>query len=284
MKGCHRLPLRAQLSAADPPRLQGILAATADDIPQQQRKLSLQGGQSSVPGPGDSSARGGYQITAMLCSYKVVRGAASDFRFPAAGGRLELQEALPHRLADLHDGSHVTAAVAVVGRREDGHHVLFVAPVVPLHYQLVRPRHQVQPVCVVELFADVLTEGVACASGGNAPATPVVWIAPQQVAHGPFVRYLLHTVQSSDVIQGVQRRRQPPVQAEDLTLHQGSQGQVVKQISEALPDVGIPVLPQALIIEPIHLRNLPALVIASQDGDSVPIPHLQRNQQTGSLH
>ncbi len=46
-----------------------------------------------------------------------------------------------------------TAAVAVVGRAEDGDDVLLVAPVVPLHHQLVRPRHQVQPVGVVELRA-----------------------------------------------------------------------------------------------------------------------------------
>ncbi len=44
-----------------------------------------------------------------------------------------------------------TAAVAVVGRGEDGDHVLLVAPIVALHHQLVRPRHQVQPVGVVEL-------------------------------------------------------------------------------------------------------------------------------------
>ncbi len=33
----------------------------------------------------------------------------------------------------------VAAAVAVVGRAEDGDHISVMAPVVPLHHQLVRP-------------------------------------------------------------------------------------------------------------------------------------------------
>ncbi len=49
-----------------------------------------------------------------------------------------------------------TASVAVIWRGEYGDHVLVVAPVVALHDQLVRPRHQVEPVGVVELLADVL--------------------------------------------------------------------------------------------------------------------------------
>lgn len=56
--------------------------------------------------------------------------------------------------------------VAVVGGREDGDHVLLVAPVVALHHKLVRARHQREAIGVVELLADVLAKGVACASVG----------------------------------------------------------------------------------------------------------------------
>lgn len=33
-----------------------------------------------------------------------------------------------------------------------------------------------------------------------------------------------------------------------------------------------------------HLCDLPRLVVATQDGDAVPVPHFQRHQQAGCLH
>ena len=65
-----------------------------------------------------------------------------------------------------------------------------MAPVVALHHQLVGSGYQGELVCVVELLGDVLAEGVACASGGDAPATPVVGVGPEQVTHGPLMRHL----------------------------------------------------------------------------------------------
>ena len=59
-----------------------------------------------------------------------------------------------------------------------------MTPIVPLHDELMRPRHEREPVGVVERLGDVLTEGVAGATGGYAPAASVVGIGPQKVAHG----------------------------------------------------------------------------------------------------
>lgn len=82
----------------------------------------------------------------------------------------------------------LTAAVAVVGRREDGDDLVVVAPVIALHHQLVRPRHQLQAVVVVELLADVLPKGVARTPRRDAPPAAVVRVRPQQVAHGTCTR------------------------------------------------------------------------------------------------
>lgn len=68
-------------------------------------------------------------------------------------------------LVDLHDRRLVAAAVAVVRCREDGDHVLVVAPAEAVHDQLVSPGDQRQPVRPVELLRDVLAEGVAAPSG-----------------------------------------------------------------------------------------------------------------------
>ena len=67
------------------------------------------------------------------------------------------------------------------------------------------------------------------------------------------------------------------MQTENLTVHQGGEGQVVEEVCEILPHVGIAVLTQALIIEAIDLSDLPRLVVSSQDGDTATIPHLKHN-------
>lgn len=64
-----------------------------------------------------------------------------------------------------------------------------------------------------------------------------------------------------------------------LSIDQRSERQVVKQVCEVLPDVGVPVLPQALIVEAIDLRDLPRLVVPSQDGDSLLETNLNQDEE-----
>lgn len=54
-----------------------------------------------------------------------------------------------------------------------------------------------------------------------------------------------------------------------LLVHQRGERQVVEQVCEVLPDVGVAVLPQTLVVEAVDLRDLPRLVVPSQDGDSL---------------
>lgn len=59
------------------------------------------------------------------------------------------------------------------------------------------------------------------------------------------------------------------MQAEYLVLDDSSQRQEVKQISQVLPYVGVAVLAQTLVVETINLRDLPTLMISSQNSDAV---------------
>jgi hypothetical protein len=68
-----------------------------------------------------------------------------------------------------------------------------------------------------------------------------------------------------------------------LIIDQSGQWQVIEQVGEELPHVGVPVFPQALIVEPIDLRNLPRLVVPPQDGDSISISQLERDEQGDGL-
>ena len=43
----------------------------------------------------------------------------------------------------------------------------------------------------------------------------------------------------------------------------------VKTYGEVLPDVGVAVLPEALVVESVDLRDLAGLVVATEDGDAL---------------
>ena len=72
-----------------------------------------------------------------------------------------------------------------VGRRTSQH---------TLHDELMGPRNQRQAIVVVESLRDVLPEGVACATRGDAPSTTVVRIRPEEITHRTLMWDLLHPV------------------------------------------------------------------------------------------
>ena len=61
----------------------------------------------------------------------------------------------------------------------------------------------------------------------------------------------LDPVELADLVQSVYTWRESAVQAEDLVLDYCSQGQVVKKLSELLPDIGVPILAQAFVIKTV---------------------------------
>ena len=63
---------------------------------------------------------------------------------------------------------------------------------------------------------------------------------------------------------------------EYLVVDDGRQGEVVKDVAAVAPDIDRPVLAQALVVEPVHLRDLPRLVIPPNEGNAIRIPHLLR--------
>ena len=62
-----------------------------------------------------------------------------------------------------------------------------------------------------------------------------------------------------------------------LIIYQCGEGQIVKQICEVLPNIGISVFPQTLVVEAVHLCDLSALVVPSENCDSFTKSYLQTN-------
>ena len=94
----------------------------------------------------------------------------------------------------------------------------------------------------------------------------------------------MDSVKSSDIVQRVNAGRQAAVKAEDLILDQGGQGQVVEQIGEVLPDVGVAIFPEALIVEAVDLGDLAGLVVSAKDGDALRVSDLEGDEEGDRLN
>jgi len=65
------------------------------------------------------------------------------------------------------------------------------------------------------------------------------------------VGHFLHPVKGADLVEGVDAGGQATVEAEDLVLHNRGEGEVVEELGEELPNVGVPVLAEALVVEAV---------------------------------
>ena len=59
------------------------------------------------------------------------------------------------------------------------------------------------------------------------------------------------------------------MQTEDLRLHNCTDWQVVEEVCQVLPNVCTSILAQALVVEAVNLRDLPTLVITSENRNAV---------------
>jgi hypothetical protein len=98
------------------------------------------------------------------------------------------------------------------------------------------------------------------------------------------MRNLLYTIQCSDVIKGIDAGRETSVQAEDLVIDQGGEGEVVEEIGEVLPYIRIAVFSETFIVEPIDLCDLTGFMVATEDGDALGISDFQGYEEGDGLN
>lgn len=75
-----------------------------------------------------------------------------DQRLTSSRRGVELQKGVFQMLVHFHNCRLISAAITVIWCTEYRHNVLVMAPIVPLHHQLMCPRNQRQSVGVIELF------------------------------------------------------------------------------------------------------------------------------------
>lgn len=183
----------------------------------------------------------------------------------------------------LHNCCFISTSVAVVRRWEYSHYISFLGPIIAVHNKLMSSSNKFEVVCMIKLLRNVLTKSISSSSRWDTPTAPVVRIRPQKVAHWPFVRHLLHSIELLDLFKSVDRGWEPSMKAEDLIFNNRGNRKGIEEICKVLPDVGVSVLSKALVVKPIYLSDLPGLVVSSEDSNSFLKSDFKGNEQSDSF-
>lgn len=122
------------------------------------------------------------------------------------------------------------------------------------------------------------------------------------------MRDLLNSINRPDVVKGIYRGRKAAMETEDLEkiwvsstlthgpsfekgficahliVNESSQWQVVEKVGKVLPDIGVAILSQALVVESIYLCNLSTFVISAKNGDPIAVPNFQSYEKGDSFN
>jgi hypothetical protein len=74
------------------------------------------------------------------------------------------------------------------------------------------------------------------------------------------------------------------METKNLVFDQSSEGQIVEQIGKGLPNIGVVILTDALVVEAVKLCHLATFVIASQDSEAVRVAALEGDEQSHRFH
>ena len=90
---------------------------------------------------------------------------------------------------------------------------------------------------------------------------------------------LLLALQVLYLVHGVERRRQAAVHAQHRVVNDSGEAEAVEDLDAGLPNGGGAVFFEALVVEAVHLRDLPGLVVAANQRHALRIAHLECEQQ-----
>jgi hypothetical protein len=168
----------------------------------------------------------------------------------------------------VEDRGNVAASVAVVRGGPNSHEVLVSEPVLEaVHNQLMCSGDERNVIDVVEFSGDLRSEKPTSSSWRHGPSLNIFRIRPHKIAEWTFVWDLHSSVNESDLVNSFDFWGQSSMDAEDFSLDDGSNSEVVEHLGAVFPWIGIAVLSDCLIIESVHGGDLPSFVVTSQKGD-----------------
>ena len=129
----------------------------------------------------------------------------------------------------------------------------------------MRARDVREPVQVREPLRHVWPEHVPHASLAlKEPGNPIVRITPKQIGERAIEHRLLEPVNDIDLLEQVDRRRQPAVHAEHAPVDERGERHVIEQVAAALVNCHVAELEAALVVEPVESRDGLGLVVSAE--------------------
>jgi hypothetical protein len=185
----------------------------------------------------------------------------------------------------VQDRGNVAASIAVVRSRPNSDEVLVSEPVLEsVHHKLMGSGDQGNVVDVIELGGHLGSEEPSSASWGHSPSFNIFWVGPHEIAEWTLVRDLHSSVDESDLVNGFDLRGKSSMDAENFSLHNGADAEIIENLGAVLPRVGISVLSNGLIVEAVHGGDLSGLVVSSEQGDVRWVLELQAQEELEGLH
>lgn len=153
--------------------------------------------------------------------------------------------------------------------------MVFEPELVAVHDKLMSTCDQVDVIDVVEFGCHLGSEQPSSASRRHSPSLNVLGVGPHEVAEWSFVRNFHPSIDKSHLIDGLDLWGEASVDAENLAFDNCADSKVIEDFSAVLPRVGIAVLSNGLIVESVHGRDLPSLVVSSEQSDVGWVLHLE---------
>lgn len=94
----------------------------------------------------------------------------------------------------------------------------------------------------------------------------------------------LYAVECSDVVESIDAWGETSVEAEDLVVNKGSEGEVVEKVCEVFPYISIAILSETLVVEAIDLGDLARFVVAAKDRDALGVSNFESNEKSDCLN
>ena len=69
------------------------------------------------------------------------------------------------------------------------------------------------------------------------------------------------------------------METENLVFDECSEREVIEEVGEVFPDIGIAIFPQTFIVEPVHLGDLTGFVVSTEDSDTLGIANFETHQK-----
>ena len=90
---------------------------------------------------------------------------------------------------------------------------------------------------------------------------------------------LLDPIEGPNIVESVDRGTQTTVKAENLVFDKSGEGEVVKEIGEIFPDIGVAVFAQTFVVKSIDLCNLAGFVVSTENSDTLGVTDLKANEE-----